>query len=50
MYFRHKNKTLATLLAALTGVAGLHRFYLRGMHDRWGWLHVAAASAGLVLL
>lgn len=34
-----KNKTLATFLAFLTGGIGLHRFYLRGMHDPWGWVH-----------
>jgi len=35
----HKNKTFATLLAAVTGGLGLHRFYLRGLADKWGWLH-----------
>lgn len=45
----HKNKTLATLLAFLLGGAGLHRFYLRGKNDTWGWLHAASiAAAGLV--
>lgn len=34
-----KNKTLATFLAFLAGGIGLHRFYLRGMHDQWGWVH-----------
>jgi hypothetical protein len=38
----HKNKTLATLLASTLGVAGLHRFYLRGWRDRWAWLHLAS--------
>lgn len=37
----HKNKTLATLLAAATGATGAHRFYLRGARDPWGWLHAA---------
>lgn len=32
-----KNKTLATLLALLGGPLGLHRFYLRGWRDGWGW-------------
>jgi TM2 domain-containing membrane protein YozV len=46
----HKNKTLATLLAAVLGGAGLHRFYLRGLQDRWGWLHLAALPAcGVVM-
>ncbi len=35
----HKSKTLATFLALLLGFAGLHRFYLHGLGDRWGWLH-----------
>ena len=38
----HKNKTLATLLALLGGGIGLHRFYLRGLADKWGWLHAAS--------
>lgn len=38
----HKNKTLATLLASVTGGLGLHRFYLRGLGDKWGWLHAAS--------
>lgn len=38
----HKNKTFATLLAAVTGGLGLHRFYLRGLADKWGWLHAAS--------
>lgn len=37
----HKNKTFATLLATLLGGLGLHRFYLRGLGDKWGWLHLA---------
>lgn len=36
----HKNKTFATLLAALLGGIGAHRFYLYGRTDRWAWLHV----------
>jgi hypothetical protein len=38
----HKNKTVATLLASLLGALGIHRFYLHGLPDRWGWLHVAS--------
>jgi hypothetical protein len=38
----HKNKTFATLLAAVLGGIGVHRFYLRGINDRWGWLHASA--------
>jgi TM2 domain-containing membrane protein YozV len=38
----HKNKTFATLLASVSGGLGLHRFYLRGLADKWGWLHAAS--------
>jgi hypothetical protein len=33
-----KNKTLAAWLAFLGGPLGLHRFYLHGLGDPWGWL------------
>lgn len=47
---KHKNKTVATLLAFVLGGVGAHRFYLRGMGDRWGWLHAAALPAcGVVM-
>lgn len=36
----HRNKTLATFLALALGAIGVHRFYLRGAHDRLGLLHV----------
>ncbi|MFI4941472.1 MAG: NINE protein [Burkholderiales bacterium] len=42
MTSRHKNKTIATLLAALLGGIGLHRFYLNGRRDLWGWIHFAS--------
>ncbi len=38
----HKNKTFAALLSFLLGMVGLHRFYLHGLRDRWGWLHLAS--------
>jgi hypothetical protein len=45
----HKNKTIATLLATVLGGIGLHRFYLRGFGDKWGWLHAASLPlTGLV--
>ena len=45
----HKNKTLATLLALAGGAIGIHRFYLRGAHDRLGLLHVCCLPlAGMV--
>ncbi|MFM2085816.1 MAG: hypothetical protein RLZZ237_685 [Pseudomonadota bacterium] len=45
----HKNKAFTTLLAFLLGTLGLHRFYLHGGKDRWGWLHLAALPASLTL-
>ena len=45
----HKNKTFATLLAALLGGIGAHRFYLRGSVDKLGLMHLASLPiAGLV--
>lgn len=46
----HKNKTLAALLCFLFGAAGLHRFYLRGLGDLWGWLHFASLPASTALI
>jgi hypothetical protein len=34
-----KSKTLATWIALAGGSLGLHRFYLHGFRDTWGWLH-----------
>ncbi|MBC7955929.1 MAG: hypothetical protein H7Y33_08680 [Cytophagales bacterium] len=34
----YKSKTLAAWLALLGGGLGLHRFYLYGSRDVWGWL------------
>jgi TM2 domain-containing membrane protein YozV len=42
---RHKNKTIAALLAFLFGSLGLHRLYLGGWRDRWLWLHLASLPA-----
>jgi TM2 domain-containing membrane protein YozV len=42
MGLRHKNKTLATLLALIFGGLGFHRFYLHDWKDTWGWLHFAS--------
>ena len=44
---RNKNKTLATWLALLGGPLGLHRFYLRGLGDLWGWLYPLPTALGL---
>ena len=46
----HKNKTFATLLAAVLGVVGVHRFYMGRATDRLGLLHVASLPmAGLIV-
>jgi hypothetical protein len=43
-----KHKAVATWLALLTGVFGLHRFYLYGLKDRWAWLFPLPTLLGLV--
>ena len=43
-----KHKALATWLALLVGVFGLHRFYLHGLKDRWGWLFPLPTVLGLI--
>jgi TM2 domain len=47
MNTRAKNKTLAALLAFVGGGLGLHRFYLHGWGDTWGWAHVIPTALGL---
>jgi hypothetical protein len=44
---RVKSKTLATWLAVVGGGFGLHRFYLHGLRDGWGWLHVPMTLLGM---
>ncbi|MDB5794851.1 MAG: hypothetical protein JWR25_1230 [Noviherbaspirillum sp.] len=48
----HKNKTLATLLSAVLGGLGAHRFYLYGKKDKWAWVHIfffpLSVYAGLI--
>ncbi|WP_348699745.1 hypothetical protein [Duganella fentianensis] len=39
---RHKNKTVATLLAFLLGGIGAQRLYLGGLRDRALWAHLSA--------
>ncbi len=46
----HKNKTLTTFLALLLGSVGIHRFYLHGLSDRWGWLHAVSLPLSVLLL
>ncbi|MFG6431155.1 hypothetical protein [Roseateles sp. LYH14W] len=43
-----KHKGVATWLALLGGVFGLHRFYLHGLRDRWGWAFPLPTLLGLV--
>lgn len=43
-----KSKTLTALLAFLGGSLGLHRFYLYGRRDAFGWLHLLGLLLGLV--
>ena len=43
----YKSKTFATWLAVIGGSLGLHRFYLHGFRDRWGWLFVWPTLVGL---
>jgi TM2 domain-containing membrane protein YozV len=47
---RHKNKTVTTLLALILGGLGMHRFYLGGLQDRWGWLHLSTVPLSLGLI
>lgn len=42
----YKSKTLATWVALLGGPMGLHRFYLYGFGDLWGWLHPVPTMIG----
>jgi hypothetical protein len=42
-----KSKTLATWIALVGGGLGLHRFYLHGFRDAWGWLHPLPTLLGL---
>jgi hypothetical protein len=44
---RPRSKTLATWLALLGGGFGLHRFYLHGKTDVWGWLLPLPTLLGL---
>ena len=43
----YKSKTLATWIALVGGSLGLHRFYLHGFGDRWGWLYPLPTLIGL---
>jgi TM2 domain-containing membrane protein YozV len=43
-----KSKTVATWLAFVLGIFGADRFYLRGIKDVWGWLHIPFTLVGIV--
>ena len=43
----YKSKALATWIALVVGAFGLHRFYLHGPRDPWGWLFPLPAMIGL---
>jgi hypothetical protein len=43
-----RSKTVATWLAMLGGSLGLHRFYLHGWRDPWGWLLPIPTAIGAV--
>lgn len=42
----YKSKTLATWIALIAGSLGLHRFYLYGWTDRFGWLYFIPTFLG----
>ncbi|WP_020652455.1 NINE protein [Massilia niastensis] len=50
MAVKHKNKTVATLLALLLGGFGVHRFYLKGGTDRLGLLHLCSVPVTGILV
>ena len=41
-----RSRAIATWLALLGGSLGLHRFYLHGAADVWGWLHPLPTLVG----
>lgn len=43
-----KSKTLATWIAVVGGVLGLHRFYLHGFRSVLAWLHPLPTALGLL--
>jgi len=44
----YKSKTLATWVTLIGGPLGLHRFYLHGFGDVWGWLHPVPTLVGVL--
>jgi hypothetical protein len=43
-----RSKTLATWIAIAGGSLGLHRFYLHGLRDPWGWVFPWPTLLGLI--
>jgi TM2 domain-containing membrane protein YozV len=43
---RGKSKLITVALAFLFGCLGAHRFYLKGLRDLFGWVHLLATAAG----
>ncbi len=44
----YRSKTITTWLALLAGPLGLHRFYLHGLRDPFGWLFPLPTALGLL--
>ncbi len=44
----YRSKTLATWIALIGGSLGLHRFYLHGLRDPWGWLFPLPTVVGVL--
>ena len=42
-----KSQAVATWIAILGGAFGLHRFYLHGLRDPWGWTYPLPTLLGL---
>jgi hypothetical protein len=43
-----KSKTIATWVALFGGCLGLHRFYMHGLKDLWGWVHPLLTLFGVL--
>lgn len=50
MTTKHKNKTFTTFITTVFGSLGLHRFYLYGSRDVWGWLHLVTLPLSVLAL
>lgn len=47
-HVRRKSKLATVALAFLFGSLGAHRFYLKGLGDKFGWAHLLATLAGAI--